>query len=320
VAESPLRRLLGIDHPLLQAGMGGVAGSELAAAVSNAGCGGVVALYKLDGAGTASLVGGAARLTARPFGINAIPEVVDRDRLDEQVEAALETSPATTFFTFFGPPPAEVVARIAAKGRRVLVQVGTVAEADAAVATGADACIVQGREAGGHHLGTHPLAELLAAVRRRHRNVPLIASGGIHAGGQLRELERAGADGGSCGTLFVAAEESNAHELFKRRVVEAGASDTVVTHVFEIGWPRRPHRVLRNRSVEERDALDSAFIAMTTVGGRRYPIPRFSAAVPTAQTEGRVEEMAMYCGTSCNGVRAVLPVAATVDAFLAGYV
>jgi nitronate monooxygenase len=319
VADSRLGALLSIEHPLLQAGMGGVAGPDLAAAVSNAGCGGTLGLYKLDGPTAAELVQATAALTRRSFGVNFVPEVVSPGHLATQVEAALEASPPTTFFTFFGPPPDEVLARIRAARRRTLVQLGTIAEADRAVAAGVDACIAQGIEAGGHHLGSSPTQELTAELHRRHPRVPLVASGGIESGGQLVELERSGADGCSCGTLFVAAAESNAHEDFKQRVVAAAAADTVVTETFAIGWPSRPHRVLRNRSVEERETLDSSFIATTTIAGRRYPIPRFSAAVPTSRTEGRVGEMALYCGTSCEGIDAIQPAAEIVEEFLATY-
>lgn len=299
--------------------MGGVAGPDLAAAVSNAGCGGTLALYKLDGPAVADLVRATSALTARPFGVNLVPEVVSPRHLATQVEAALDASPHKTFFTFFGPPPDEIMARIRAAGRRTLVQVGTVAEADRAIASGVDACIAQGIEAGGHHLGFSSTRELTAKLRRRHPQVPLVASGGIESGAQLVKLERSGADACSCGTLFVAAAESNAHEDFKQRVVAAVAADTVITRTFAIGWPDRPHRVLRNRSVEERQTLDSSFIATTTIAGRRYPIPRFSAAVPTTQTEGKISEMALYCGISCEGIGAVRSVAEIVDTFLATY-
>jgi len=299
--------------------MGGVAGPDLAAAVSNAGCGGTLALYKLDGPTAAELVRATATLTTLPFGVNFVPEVVSPGHLAAQVEAALKASPQATFLTFFGPPPDELLAGIRAAGRRTLVQVGTVAEADRAVAAGADACIAQGVEAGGHHLGSSSTDQLTAELHRRHPQVPLVGSGGVASGRQLRELEQSGADGCSCGTLFVAAAESNAHEDFKQRVVAAAATDTVITEAFAIGWPDRPHRVLRNRSVEERQMLDSSFIATTTIAGRRYPIPRFSAAVPTSQTEGRVDEMALYCGTSCEGIDAVRPAAEIVAEFLATY-
>jgi nitronate monooxygenase len=315
MAES-LRALLEVDHPILQAGMGGVAGPQLAAAVSNVGCGGVIGLYKLDGSATQQAVGATARLTDRPFGVNMIPEVLDAAMLAAQIDATIEASGPTTFFTFFGMPPAAALSRIASAGRRTLVQVGSVADADRAAAAGVCACIVQGHEAGGHHLGSSPLESLLGQIRRRQPELTLIGAGGICSGGQLRRIEALGAEGCWCGTLFLATAESNAHEHFKRRVVAAKASDTVVTEAFDIGWPGRPHRVLRNRSVDGHGQLDSSFIATTTVAGRRFPIARFSAAVPTAQTQGRVEEMAMYCGTACAAVTAMAPVAQVIDSFL----
>lgn len=318
MADAVLRDLLEIEHPILLAGMGGVAGPALAAAVSEAGCGGAIGLYKLDGAGVEDMVRATAALTDRPFGVNMIPEVVQGERLLEQVDAVLESAPTTTFFTFFGVPAGDTINRLHREGRRVLVQVGGVAEAGRAAALDADGCILQGREAGGHHLGTDSLADLTRAVRRSHPALPVIGAGGIGEGTQLFELERAGASGCWCGTMFVAAAESNAHSHFKERVVAASAADTVITDAFSIGWPGREHRVLRNRSVEEQGQLRSSFIATTAVAGRRHPVARFSAAVPTSQTEGLVDEMALYCGTSCDRVSATAPAAEIIERFLQG--
>src|SRR6185503_1348679 len=102
--------------------MGGVAGPELAAAVAEAGGGGVVGLYKLDGAEVEEMVRATGALTTRPFGVNLIPEVVGRGRLLEQVDAVLESAPDTTFLTFFGLPPGDAIERARAAARPVLVQ------------------------------------------------------------------------------------------------------------------------------------------------------------------------------------------------------
>jgi NAD(P)H-dependent flavin oxidoreductase YrpB (nitropropane dioxygenase family) len=81
--------------------------------------------------------------------------------------------------------------------------------------------------------------------------VPVLASGGIgDAEGVARALSL-GAQGVSLGTRFVASEEANAHPGYNQRIVEANAADTVFTDLFDVGWPDAPHRVLRNRVVEE---------------------------------------------------------------------
>jgi nitronate monooxygenase len=93
-------------------------------------------------------------------------------------------------------------------------------------------------------------------------------------------------------------------------VIGADESDTVITDVYEIGWPGRRHRVLAT-AVTREPGQARKFIGRTVVEGTPYLVPRFSAAVPTDTTSGRVEEMALYCGLSC-GTRSVEMAAADV--------
>jgi nitronate monooxygenase len=310
---TPLTALLGIELPLLQAGMGAVAGPALCAAVTRAGAGGTLALYKEPPDRVTRLVRQtAAAADGRPFGVNVIPEVSGATRCLEQLTAALAELPPGGFVTAFGLPEPEAAAAVRAAGRPLVVQVGTLADAGTALTRGADALVLQGTEAGGHLLGTAPVADLLAAVRARHPYAVLAVAGGIATGADLAAALDRGADGAMAGTLFVPAEESAAHPDFKRRVVAATAEDTLVTTLFAIGWPHRPHRVLRNALTGAERRAPATFIATTRVDGRRYPVPRYSAAAPGAATTGRVAEMAMYCGRSCTRVTGSHPAAETV--------
>jgi nitronate monooxygenase len=116
------------------------------------------------------------------------------------------------------------------------------------------------------------------------------------------------------GTAFVVAYESRAHPYFKTAVTTADEADTVITDVYEIGWPGRRHRVLA--TAVTRDAKQAKnFIGRTVVEGKPYLVPRFSAAVPTDATSGRIEEMAMYCGLSCGAVSYELSAADVVAEF-----
>ncbi|MFE6222585.1 NAD(P)H-dependent flavin oxidoreductase [Streptomyces sp. NPDC057854] len=308
-----LAALLGLELPLLQAGMGAVAGPALCAAVSRAGAGGTLALYKEPPARAARLVREtAAAAGGRPFGVNVVPEVTGPAGCLAQLRAVLPDLPRNAFVTTFGLPDADAAGAVRAAGLPLVVQVGTPADADTALARGAAVLVLQGTEAGGHLLGGLPAGALLAAVRARHPHAVLAVAGGTATGGDLADAVARGADGAMAGTAFVPAEESTAHPAFKRRVVEAAADDTVVTSLFEIGWPRRPHRVLRNALTTATTPRPAAFIATTRVDGRGYPVPRYSAAAPGAATTGRVDEMAMYCGRSCARVTASHPAAVTV--------
>ncbi|MGP3750166.1 NAD(P)H-dependent flavin oxidoreductase [Streptomyces sp. IBSNAI001] len=303
---------LGLALPLLQAGMGAVAGPELCAAVSRAGAGGTLALYKEPPARAARLVREVAAATPRPFGVNVVPEVTGPATCLEQLRAVLPELPRGAFVTSFGLPDADVARAVRAAGHPLVIQVGTLAEADAALGLGAAVLVLQGTEAGGHLLGRLPGDRLLAEVRARHPHAVLAVAGGIATGGDLADAVARGADGAMAGTLFVPVAESTAHPTFKRRVVEAMADDTVITSLFRIGWPHRPHRVLHNSLTTTDQRAPATFIATTRVDGREHPIPRYSAAAPGNGTTGRVGEMAMYCGRSCTRVTDRHPAAVTV--------
>jgi nitronate monooxygenase len=308
---------LGLSCPLLLAGMGGIAGPELVAAVSDAGGAGVLGLYKTPPERIAALLAETERRTAGAYGLNWVPEILDERALLGRVEAALEASRRTAFVSFFGLPTAAVAERVRGSGRLLIVQVGTPEDAGAAVDLGADALIVQGVEAGGHLLGTEGVRAVLSATRSRFPDIALIAAGGISGAGDLRALVGVGADGACCGTLFIAAFESRAHPIFKAAVVRASAADTTICDIYEIGWPGRRHRVIRTPRVVEGRGAPAAFVAHTRVYGDWLPISRYSAAVPTVETSGRLEEMAFYCGTSCSGVTRERSAAAIVRQFRA---
>ncbi len=206
--------------------MGGIARHELAAAVSEAGGLGTIAGVR---APIAEELAAARRLTAKPVAVNLLlPFLRPGD-----AEAA---GAADAIVTFWGPPR-----RLAAT--TWIHQCGSVEEAKAAAAAGADAVIAQGVEAGGHVRGTLPLAELLARVRAAVA-IPVLAAGGIVDADGVRAALDAGAAAAVVGTRFLLSDECRAHPGYKQRCVEA--SDTVLTELFGLGWPEAPHRVIPN--------------------------------------------------------------------------
>jgi nitronate monooxygenase len=313
-----LSERLGLAFPLMLAGMGGVAGPALVAAVAEAGCAATLGLYKAPPARIVELIARTERRTGARYGVNFVPEVIGEPELLENLRTALASTKRLSFVSFFGLPPIAAAAVVHAARLPLIVQIGTPAEALRAVELGALALVVQGTEAGGHLLGTQPVAELGMQVRRCV-DVPLFAAGGVGGGADLAGLERVGFEGCCLGTRFVAASESNAHPLYKDAIVASRERDTEIADVFEIGWPRRRHRVTGlSAEMRERRAPSSP-IAATSIYGARQPIFRYSAAVPTSETSGAVEQMALYCGTSCEGVSGVRPAAEIVRAFQAEY-
>lgn len=308
-----LAGVLGVDVSLLQAGMGGVAGPELACAVSDAGAAGCAGGYKLAGQALSAMLDRLSAGTSRPVGVNLIPEVVGPEELLRQVAQVLDETPRRVYLSLFGMPSDAVLDRITAAGRHLVVQVGTVADGLHAADRGA-VVVAQGVEAGGHLLGESGRDELVAALRERLPDTCLVAAGGIGSPAEASRALASGADGVLLGTAFVVAYESRAHRYFKKVVSAAKGTDTVITDVYEIGWPGRRHRVL-STAVTRDPKQAKNFIGRTVIEGKPYLVPRFSAAVPTDTTSGRIEEMAMYCGLSCDGVRGELPAADIVAAF-----
>jgi nitronate monooxygenase len=238
-----LRRL---ESPLVQAGMGAVARHELAAAVSAAGGLGTIAGA---GAPIAAQIAGARKLTDRPIAVNLLlPFLRPGD-----AEAA---AGADAVVTFWGTP------------RRLapctwIHQCGSVAEATAAAAAGADAVIAQGVEAGGHVRGTVPVLELLDRIRAVVR-IPVLAAGGIVDRHGVTAVLEAGAVAAVVGTRFLLSEECRAHPEYKQRCLQADS--TVLTELFGLGWPDAPHRVIPNAATRRwlrEDARGPAWIRAT---------------------------------------------------------
>jgi nitronate monooxygenase len=311
--RATVAELLGIRVGLLQSGMGGVAGPDLACAVSEAGAAGCVGGYKLVGTALSAVLERLVAGTDRPVGVNLIPEVVGPDELDRQVAQLLDETPQHVYVSLFGLADDAVLDRVTGAGRQLVVQIGTLLDGVRAADRGA-IVVAQGVEAGGHLLGTLTRDVLVAQLRAVRPDACVVAAGGIGSPAQAARAVAAGADGVLLGTAFVVARESMAHPHFKSAVCASGGPDTVITDVYEIGWPGRRHRVLATDVTRDPNQPKN-FIGRTVVEGRPYVVPRFSAAVPTVMTSGRIEEMAMYCGLSCAAISRERPAADIVSEF-----
>lgn len=216
----------GLQTPIVQAGMGAVAGHELAAAVSEAGGLGTIGGAR---APIARELAAARRLTSRPIAVNLVLHLLRPG----DVQAAAD---ADVIVTFWGEPR-----RLT--GATWVHQCGSVDEARAAEVAGADAVIAQGVEAGGHVRGTTPLLELVERVRAAVK-IPVLAAGGIVDGADVREVLDAGAVAAVVGTRFLLSEQSRAHPDYKQRCLQADR--TVLTELFGFGWADAPQRVVPN--------------------------------------------------------------------------
>ena len=224
---------LGVELPVVQAGMGGgVSRGALAGAVSSAGGLGTVGIEDADR--MSAEIAAVRERTDRPVAANLLLPFARR----EHWEAA---STADVVVTFSGRPRRSTE-------RPWLHQAGSVEEAQAAVAAGADGVIAQGAEAGGHVRGTVPALKLLERVRAALPDeVSVLVAGGIADADDVDEALAAGAAAAVLGTRFVLSEEANAARAYKQRLMES--RETVVTTLFGMGWPAR-HRVIWNEATE----------------------------------------------------------------------
>jgi len=224
---------LGVEIPVVQAGMGGgLSRHELAAAVSEAGGLGMIAVN--SAAAIRHELAAARDLTAQPVAVNVLLPFARRDWFDA-------ASGADAVVTFWGRPQ-----------RRTLGvwihQCGSVAEARAAEAAGADAVILQGVEAGGHVRGALAALDLLErAAADLPRDYPLLLAGGVAERADVARALEAGANGAVAGTRFLLSEESRAHPGYRERLL--GARETILTELFGAGWPA-PHRVVPNAATD----------------------------------------------------------------------
>jgi nitronate monooxygenase len=318
-----LTELLGCHYPVLCAGMGGPARSELAAAVSSAGGFGQLGMVRESPELIRREIAEVRRRTNRAFAVNLIPSGTKPELLRAELDVCLsEKVPAMCFFWDVIP---ELIAQAKAAGCRVLYQVGSAADGLKAEAAGADVIIAQGVEAGGHVRGRLPLTALLGQLAGKLK-VPLVASGGIADGRDVAAALSLGADGVHCGTAFLVAEESFAHEYHKRRIIDAKPEDTVHTDLFAINWPKdSPVRVLRNSLVEAAGGklwgYDPDQMPREAIGeDAGMAIHKWDTNSPLRTTTGNLEAMALYAGTGCGKITAIRPAAAILDDLMRGAV
>jgi NAD(P)H-dependent flavin oxidoreductase YrpB (nitropropane dioxygenase family) len=307
-------RLL-IRHPIIQAPMGTCSGPELAAAVSNAGALGSIAVWPFSPERAAQLVSDAIARTDKPFSVNIRADLGQH----EHIRATLHGG-ATIVHLFWGDPTPHA-GTVRSAGAKLLCTVASEDEAKQALDAGADVLVAQGWEAGGHVRGNTSTLALVPAIVDLAASVPVVAAGGIVDGRGLAAVLALGASGALMGSRFVASEESSAHPDYKRAIVAARHADTILaTHLFDIGWPDAPHRVLRNSTVrlwEEAGSPSSGprpgenDTIATRPDGRS--VPRYAVSTPLVGMTGELEAMALYAGQGVQGITAVLPAATIVE-------
>lgn len=294
-----LRSRFNLKYPIFQAAPGGEA---LAIAVANAGAMGAISLSWDAPERAFDLVTRMNQATAGNYYANFVlhfkPESLDK---------ALEAGCPTIQFSW-GIPDDDIVRRIRDAGARLGIQVSSGPNAEQALERAPDFLICQGIEAGGHVQATASLESSLQAVLAVAGDVPVVAAGGLATGHDIRSILQKGAAGAVLGTRLMATIESDAHDVYKRSLVEASADSTTYTICFNKDW-NAMHRVLRNTTTRNWEAQgcpgsgskpgEDDVVANHPVFG---PATRYETVPPMTGHEGALEEMALYAGEGVGSV------------------
>ncbi|GGK57784.1 NAD(P)H-dependent flavin oxidoreductase [Streptomyces flaveus] len=232
--ETALTKLVGVRHPIVQTGMGWVAGPRLVSASANAGALGILASATMTVEGLRGAVREVKSRTDAPFGVNLRADAGDahervRIIIDEGVKVA----------SFALAPSRELIAELKDAGVVVIPSVGARRHAEKVAAWGADAVIVQGGEGGGHTgevATTVLLPQVVDAVE-----IPVVAAGGFFDGRGLVAALAYGAAGIAMGTRFLLTSDSTVPDAVKAEYLAATVKDVTVTRAVD----GLPHRMLR---------------------------------------------------------------------------
>ncbi|HEY1632293.1 MAG TPA: nitronate monooxygenase family protein [Rhizomicrobium sp.] len=290
--RTPICDMLGIEYPILLAGMGGVSYAELCAAVSNAGGFGCLGMAGRSTKEIAEEINKTRDLTDKPFGVDllaAVPESLERTA-DIIIEGG-----AKAFISGLGVPPPHLVKKFHDAGLKVMNVNGTVKHARSAQAGGLDAVVAQGTEAGGHTgriAGMALIPQIVDAVK-----IPVIAAGSIVDGRGLAAALALGAQGVWIGTRFIASREAHAGGLYKQVILDARDEDTIVTRSYSgkpmrvfanewtADWEKRPQDI---QKFPAQAILSSQAGVMGGIGGQIEGLSRERSAFAMGQGAGGV--------------------------------
>lgn len=238
VLHTPLTELVGVQHPVVQTGMGWVAGPRLVAGTANAGGLGILASATMTYAELEAAITKTKALTDKPFGVNIRADATDAPR---RIDLLIRENVRVASFAL--APKKDLIAKLKASGVVVIPSIGAAKHAQKVAAWGADAVIVQGGEGGGH---TGPVATtLLLPSVLDVLDIPVVAAGGFYDGRGLAAALAYGAAGVAMGTRFLLTQESTVPDSVKREYLTRGLQDTTVSRRVD----GMPHRVLNTELV-----------------------------------------------------------------------
>ncbi|GGL22340.1 NAD(P)H-dependent flavin oxidoreductase [Nocardia jinanensis] len=242
--RTPLTELVGIEHPVVQTGMGWVAGPGLVSATSNAGGLGILASATMTYDELEAAIAKTKAQTDKPFGVNIRADASDApERIDLLIRENVKVA------SFALAPKKDLIAKLKDAGVVVVPSIGAAKHAVKVAAWGADAVVVQGGEGGGH---TGPVATtLLLPSVLDAVDIPVIAAGGFFDGRGLAAALAYGAAGVAMGTRFLLTQESSVPDSVKQEYLRRQLGETVVSTKVD----GMPHRVLNTELVQKLENL-----------------------------------------------------------------
>jgi NAD(P)H-dependent flavin oxidoreductase YrpB (nitropropane dioxygenase family) len=244
--RTPICELFGIDVPIVQTGMGWVAGARLVSATANAGALGILASATMTYDQLARTIDEVKSRTDKPFGVNLRADAEDADA---RVKLLIRSGVKVASFAL--APSEQQIKTLKDAGVCVVPSIGARRHAEKVAAWGVDAVIVQGGEGGGH---TGPVATTLLLPQVVDAvDLPVIGAGGFFDGRGLIAALAYGAAGIAMGTRFLLTKESTVPDSVKQYYLDRTVTDTVVTARID----GVPHRVLRTEFVDELEHSNS---------------------------------------------------------------
>jgi len=279
-----LTQLLSIKYPIIQGGMAGVSESNLVSAVSNAGGLGVIGSGFFPPSWLEEEIKKTKSLTDKPFGVNLLmqnPEVPELAKIVIKYQVPV-------VFTG-GGNPLPLFPYFQAAGIKTIPVVALTRLAKKMEDNKSDAVVVEGLESGGH-IGESTTFTLVPQVKAALREIPLIAAGGIYDGRTAAAAFLLGADGIQMGTRFIASEECQVHENYKKAIISATDENITVVARFT----GHPVRVIENELAKKIKELEE-----------KNPFPeeiRADRFAGSKVTTGDVDQAPLLCGLCAGGI------------------
>jgi nitronate monooxygenase len=269
--QTALTTLLHIEHPIIQAGMGGGANPQLAAAVSNAGGLGSLSSIAMPPDMVRATIAETRSLTGKPFAVNMVTWAFTSN-WQEIIDTVIDERPPVVTISFGDPIPA--FEKCKAAGLQTILQVQDAPGLEAAIRARPDAIIVQGNEAGGH-TGRRSTLSFATQALELAGDIPIVVAGGIANGRGLAAALAMGAAGVVMGTRFKATDEFGGQPLHKQAIVASDGGNTLYDEINDLArgglWPNNvTGRALRNSFTDEwegrREELAATVAAETPRG------------------------------------------------------